>query len=62
MASKKQKPNVQVRLPDDLQEHLQRHAAENFRTLTGEITMRLTKSIAEERAAAPQGGNAGSTA
>ncbi|WP_422096307.1 hypothetical protein [Variovorax sp.] len=37
----RQKPNVAIRLPDDLQQYLQLKAAEGYRTLTGEITMRL---------------------
>lgn len=44
MTRKPQKPNVSVRLPDDLQEYLTRKASEGYRTLTGEITMRLEES------------------
>lgn len=40
----RQKPNVAIRLPDDLQQYLQRKAAEGYRTLTGEITMRLERT------------------
>lgn len=40
----KQKPNIAVRLPDDLQAYLVRKAAEGFRSLTGEITMRLERT------------------
>lgn len=36
-----QKPNIAVRLPDDLQEYIARKASESYRSLTGEITMRL---------------------
>ena len=44
--TKKQKPNVAVRLPDDLQDYLRAKAAEGHRTLTGEINMRLERSRA----------------
>ena len=37
----KQKPNVAVRLSDDLEQHLRERAAKAHRTLTGEIRMRL---------------------
>lgn len=40
----RQKPNVAIRLPDDLQQYLQHQASEGYRTLTGEITMRLERT------------------
>jgi hypothetical protein len=39
-----QKPNIAVRLPADLQEYITRKAAESYRSLTGEITMRLERT------------------
>jgi hypothetical protein len=39
--SAKQKPNVAVRLSDDLEQYLREKAAVAHRTLTGEIRMRL---------------------
>lgn len=41
MTKTKQKAPVAIRLPDDLQAYLQKKAAEGYRTITGEITMRL---------------------
>ncbi|WP_313082608.1 hypothetical protein [Pulveribacter sp.] len=42
--SAKQKPNVAVRLSDDLEQYLREKAAAAHRTLTGEIRMRLEAS------------------
>ena len=41
---KKQKPNVQVRLSDDLERYLRERAAASHRTITAEIRMRLELS------------------
>lgn len=42
--SAKQKPNVAVRLNDDLEQYLREKATAAHRTLTGEIRMRLEAS------------------
>lgn len=40
----KQKPNVAVRLSDDLEQYLREKATAAHRTLTGEIRLRLEQS------------------
>ncbi len=40
----KQKPNVAVRLSDDLEQYLREKATSAHRTLTGEIRLRLEQS------------------
>lgn len=42
--SAKQKPNVAVRLSDELEQYLRERAAAAHRTLTGEIRLRLEAS------------------
>jgi len=45
----KQKPNVAIRLPDDLQRFLVTAAARSYRSLSAEIRMRLEQSRAMDR-------------
>jgi plasmid stability protein len=42
------KPTL-VRLPDELKEWLKQRAAENFRSMNGEIVARLQESMTEEK-------------
>lgn len=47
--SAKQKPNVAIRLSDELEQYLRACAAAAHRTLTGEIRMRLEASRQAEQ-------------
>jgi plasmid stability protein len=45
----KQISSVLVRLPENLKEQLKQRAAENCRSLTGEIIARLQESLKKEK-------------
>jgi len=42
-------PRINLRLPPDLYEYLNRKAAEGYRSLNSEVTLRLEKSMKEEK-------------
>jgi plasmid stability protein len=50
----KQKPNVAVRLPDDLQTFLAAAAAKSYRSLSAEIRMRLEQSRLQDESRTQQ--------
>ncbi|EON4226460.1 Arc family DNA-binding protein [Escherichia coli] len=43
--SKREDPQLRVRIPQDLKDALEKSARENDRTLTAEITRRLRESL-----------------
>ncbi|HBB8952343.1 TPA: Arc family DNA-binding protein [Escherichia coli] len=43
--SKREDPQLRVRIPQDLKDGLEKSARENDRTLTAEITRRLRESL-----------------
>lgn len=47
---KKADPQVKLRIPEKMKELLQSQAAQNRRTLNGEIIFRLDQSLAEKQA------------
>ncbi|MDP9908694.1 hypothetical protein J2W27_000787 [Variovorax boronicumulans] len=49
--TKKQKPPVALRLPDELQDFLTQEAAKGWRSLSREIVMRLNESRERQLAA-----------
>lgn len=50
MSTKNQSPQVGVRLPKDLREYVEQRAAENFRSVSSEIAMRVERTRQEEMA------------
>jgi uncharacterized protein YaaW (UPF0174 family) len=46
--SKRDDPQLRVRIPQDLKDTLEKISRENDRTLTAEITRRLRKSLEDE--------------
>lgn len=47
-AQAKRRKQVSLDLPQDVEEHLKKKAAEGFRSLSSEITMRLAHSVRTE--------------